>query len=348
MESFTSYSTIFSISHKAVQDLLKIPVIIEEKVDGSQISFGKDHNDQLFLRSRGMVMNIDAPEKMFNKAAETIKNIKDDLVPGWTYRGEYLAKPQHNTLAYSRVPKGNIIGFDIAQGEEDYVQHESRKLMFNDIGLESVPVIYEGNIDSLDQLQGLLDRESVLGGCKIEGIVIKAASRNLFGPDKKPIIAKLVSAEFKEVHAKEWGAANPKSGDILMTLGTSYCTEARWMKAIQHLREIGKLEESPRDIGILIKEIIEDVHSDSAEEIRQKLFKWAWPSISRMVTRGFPEWYKEKLTKENFKECGFFTKLDTTLSLTKSLSDGGEDINGQDLTNIMLEKGDSIKINFTN
>ena len=39
------------------------------------------------------------------------------------------------------------------------------------------------------------------------------------------------------------------------TMLDNYRTVARWEKAIQHLNESGRLENSPRDIGPLIKEI---------------------------------------------------------------------------------------------
>lgn len=38
------------------------------------------------------------------------------------------------------------------------------------------------------------------------------------------------------------------------------------------------------------------------EEIKEQLFKWAWKSISRQVTAGFPEFYKDLLAKKQFEE----------------------------------------------
>ena len=34
----------------------------------------------------------------------------------------------------------------------------------------------------------------------------------------------------------------------------------------------------------------------------KKLFKEAWKIISKIVTTGFPEWYKEQLAKSQFEE----------------------------------------------
>src|SRR5690242_11376793 len=104
-DSWHSYPSIFALGHRYVADLLTVPVLVEEKIDGSQFSFGISTVGELAIRSKGAQMHIDAPEKMFQKAADTVKELKDVLTPGWTYRAEYLAKPKHNTLAYDRVPE---------------------------------------------------------------------------------------------------------------------------------------------------------------------------------------------------------------------------------------------------
>jgi hypothetical protein len=115
MSSWHSYPSIYNFGHKAICDLLKHDVLVEEKVDGSQFSFGvfktvgEDDPDitapvMLRVRSKGAVMHPDAPEKMFTKAVESVKEREHLLTLGWTYRGEYLQKPKHNALAYDRVP----------------------------------------------------------------------------------------------------------------------------------------------------------------------------------------------------------------------------------------------------
>lgn len=110
--SWHSYPSIFNLGHKAISDLLKGEVNVEEKVDGSQFSFGffNIHRDEctflednvpcqceqgLRVRSKGAVMNADAPESLFKEAVNHVKSIEHLLHPGWTYRGECLKKPHH-------------------------------------------------------------------------------------------------------------------------------------------------------------------------------------------------------------------------------------------------------------
>src|SRR3990167_7209919 len=104
MDRLYSYPSIYSIGHKAIEDLFSSPVLIEEKLDGSQFSMSLV-DGQLLCRSKNQQIVVDEPEKMFSKAIETAKSL--DLHPGWIYRCEYLRAPKHNTLAYDRVPNKN-------------------------------------------------------------------------------------------------------------------------------------------------------------------------------------------------------------------------------------------------
>jgi hypothetical protein len=288
---------------------------VEEKLDGSQFSFGlfpveqttqadveAGTNFELRIRSKGAVMNIDAPEKMFQKAADTVKALAPYLQPGWTYRAEYLARPGHNTLVYDRVPKQNLIIFDVSTGEEDYLGPDEKAAEAARLGLESVPVLARGG-STLESLRNIIDETvSVLGGQKIEGIVVKQLGPDyLYGQDHKMLIGKFVSERFKEAHVGAWKEKNPMSGDILIQLGKKYCTEARWAKAVQHLREAGQLEDSPRDIGKLLIEVQKDMGKEEQEAIQRDRWRWAHPHITRAATRGFAEWYKNELLRRQFE-----------------------------------------------
>jgi len=295
--SWHSYPSIFNLGHRAIVDLLKDPVLVEEKIDGSQFSFGR-FDGELKCKSKGATLNLEAPEKMFLKAVEVVKELP--LHDGWTYRAEYLAKPKHNVLAYDRVPKNFLIIFDINDVQESYLNYRFKDQEANRLGLETVPLLHNQKIESPDEFRALLETVSILGGQKIEGMVIKNYSR--FGQDKKVLMGKFVSEKYKEIHSAEWKKSNPTGKDIIGLLSESYRTPARWQKAVQHLREAGKLENSPRDIGLLIREVWPDVEKECKEEIKEKLYAWASGHIRRGVIRGLPEWYKEQLMEKQFEE----------------------------------------------
>lgn len=295
--SWHSYPKLFTLGHNAISELLLDRVLVEEKVDGSQFSFGL-FDDGYRARSKRTELNLIAPEKMFAKGCDIVQGLP--LKKGWTYRAEYLNKPKHNTLAYDRIPKNHIIIFDINTEGESYLSRERKVEEAARLGLEVIPCLYEGIINSIEQFKEMLDTISYLGGQKIEGVVIKNYQR--FGSDKKVLMGKYVSEAFKEVHKKEWTRSNPGSKDILEILIETYRTPARWSKGIQHLREGGMLENTPRDIGPLIKEVGNDVEVECVEEIKEALYNWAWPHIKRGINRGLPEWYKEELAIKQFNE----------------------------------------------
>jgi len=287
-----SYSTIYAIGHKAILELLQSPVVVEEKIDGSQISFGLI-DGELQCRSRKQQIVMNAPEKMFKEAVEVIK--KFDLPPNWVYRGEFLSKPKHNTICYDRIPKNHIILFDVMVGEQSFLPPESKVQEAKRLKLECVPFFARG-IVTLDEIKEFLDEESILGGAKVEGVVIKNYAQ--FAPDKKVAMGKLVSADFQEVHQKTWRKDNPSKKDFVLEIIESLRTEARWQKSVQHLREAGKLEGTPHDIGALIKEVPNDILTEEGERLKELLFTHFWADIRRGVTRGLPEWYKRQLAEQ--------------------------------------------------
>lgn len=318
-----SYPSIFNLGHAAIATLLHGPVLLEEKIDGSQLSFRRVLDEQeitpdqrsiprysLEVRSKGAVVNTVAPEGMFKKAVEVLLALGDKIPVGYTFRGEFLAKPAHNVLKYDRIPANHIIIFDIERGEQDYLGATEKAELARSLGFETVPLLHPAGtsmeIQSADEIRAFLQLDSVLGGQKIEGVVIKPARYDLFGRDKKVLMGKFVSEAFKETHAAEWKTLHgPKSpGDVLRELAATYASPARWQKALIHLREEGKITDSPKDIGELIAAVPPDVLKECEEEIKAALWKWAWPNIRRSLTRGLPEWYKDILLKKQFEGSG--------------------------------------------
>lgn len=73
--------------------------------------------------------------------------------------------------------------------------------------------------------------------------------------------------------------------------------KARWLKAIQHLREKGALKDGPEDIGPLMRELSTDLHAEEAVWIAEKLFEAFWKQIAKGVSNGFPDFYKKLLAE---------------------------------------------------
>jgi len=291
-----SYPKVHNLGHPLITDLFSEPVVVQEKIDGSQFSFAVI-DGKLLCRSKGAMRDIDNPDKLFAPAVDTAKRLRDDglIKPDLIYRGEALFRPKHNTITYERAPEGGFILFDLQTIGGKLLHPSVVAEEAVAIGLESVPT-YAHSFDgkpTMETLDEWLDRDSCLGGVKVEGVVMK--SLTLFGRDDKPLMGKFVSERFKEAHTKDWRRRNLTRGDVIETIIEGCATEARWEKAVQHLRDDGLLQHAPQDIGPLIRAARADTKEEMEEDIKDALFKHFWPKIEKGSTCGLPEWYKRRL-----------------------------------------------------
>lgn len=296
-----AFPKIFTLGQDYIKDIFLEDVEITEKVDGSQFCMGVI-NGELNVRSKGSQLYVDNPDKMFKLAVDYALSISKSMPEGLVFYCEYLMKPKHNVLKYDRVPKNNIILFGVSDLSGKFypdLEHYAQLL-----GIESVPVLYKGKVTSIEDLKKYLETDSILGGTKIEGFVVKNYSRPfLLGGQPIPLMSgKFVSEAFKEIHGKEWKRDKTGKGKW-ETYCETFRTDARWLKSIQHLKEKGELENSPRDIGKLLKEIKEDIAAEEKENIMKFLWREFGDELLRKSTAGFPEWYKEHLLKNlNFDD----------------------------------------------
>lgn len=272
------------------------PVVIQEKIDGSQFAFGLDEDGKLCCRSHNSQIDMDEPEQMFREAVEWVKGVEETLrifsTPGTTFYCEYLKKPKHNTLEYDHIPKNHLALFDVwnPQGWEslDSIQNRAEVL-----GIDSAAK-YSFGETSFPKAMSFLDRESQLGGTLAEGIVIKNHAKLIeVHGTIRPVFAKVVRPQFKEKHKDNPEYKSPKAS--LEEWAAGLATEARWLKAIQHLREDGKLKGEPSDIGLLVRAVQADVAEEEEDLIKDRLWQIHKKTILGATTKGLPEWYKGKL-----------------------------------------------------
>jgi hypothetical protein len=295
-----AFPKIHALGTRHTADIFDGIVEITEKVDGSQFGFGKV-NGELFMRSKGKQLVLDHPDKMFAKGVEAVKSIESRIPENYWFWSEYLQRPKHNVLKYDRIPKNHLALFGAWDMLIDqvqpwfYLQKWAEKFE-----MDIVPRLFQGNFlyqnaDAMAQLHIMLNEQSFLGGTKIEGVVIKRYRDHEVAGVIHPIQSgKFVSEKFKE----KMGVQVKKQKNTLPDFVESFRTEARWFKAIQHLRDEGMLLHDPKDIGSLIQEIQRDVFEEETEVIKDYLFDHFKPQIQRKVIAGFPEFYKEYLMKE--------------------------------------------------
>lgn len=297
------FPKILHIGDKQIETLFNGPVEVTEKVDGSQLGFGKV-NGRLFVRSKGRELDLDNPDGMFINAVEYIKSIEERIPDNFTFYGEYLQKPKHNTLAYDKIPTNGISLFGVYNyGTKEFYPYSTIEEWAGKLQVDAVPVLKTGLCSPEEVLELVKDRTSYLGGQKIEGVVVKAYKPWLFlGQIPLTVMSgKYVTEDFKEVHHKSWKAEHTGKGKLEVAV-SQYKTEARWNKAVQHLRDAGNLTGTPKDIGGLIKEVKNDVTEEEKENIKNALWNIYGEQFTRAATEGLPQWFKEKLVKGEINE----------------------------------------------
>lgn len=307
------YPKVHALGHAQIPDVLDGYVVVQEKIDGSQISwqFG---DLGLQVRSKGKLQfgtGMEFTDKMFESAVDYLLTVVDKMKPNFIYRGEVLNSPKHNVLEYERTPKHGIVLYDIEMVDmpsgflgDSWLESEA-----NNLGLEVVPSLGEllggvydadddmtllGSTLTLEKINEVIENTPSLLGGKMEGLVIK--NYNRFKLDGKVQMAKVVRAEFLEKHRGEW-KARPT---VLESLAASLNTEARWQKAVQYLRDNGELTGEDKDIGPLMRRVKKDILEEEMEYITDALIKDALSKLTRKLGRGLPEWYKEQLAEGAF------------------------------------------------
>lgn len=301
MDSISAFPKIYTIGKREIENLFKGEVEITEKIDGSQFSFGLDSSGELVLRSKGQVLYT-TTSNMFSLIIQhlnaNIGHIKSVLTPNEYIYGEFLSKPKHNVLCYDRVPKNYFMVFGVKKGLNFINDYAIIKEYADKLNFETVPLIYKGVIESAEQVQNLIGNTiSVLGKEVIEGVVVKNYNQHTSIGDPTICMGKYVREAFKERHGLDWKAQGNELEDWIK----SFKSEARWQKAVIHLKERGELENSPRDIGKLCKEINTDILKEEEDEIKTYLYKYYIDKIKRVSSAGVAEWYKDQLLKSAFK-----------------------------------------------
>lgn len=292
-----SYGKVQHAGTRHVANILDGPYFVQEKIDGSQMTVGVI-DGELFCRSKGAVLDLDCTNKQFKDAVEHFKALHKQgrLLEGAVYRGECVSKPKHNVLCYDRVPDGCFVLFDAQLPTGEYARPDELARVADLLGVSFAPCFATPELPSTAaDVRTLASGPSFLGGPR-EGIVIKRYDVEDPTQPGTPLKAKVVDAEFKErMTGKKSRTGDP---DPVLALGASYAVEARFRKAVQHLRDEDKLEGEPRDIAPLMRELNRDLEEECGEEIKDELFKIFRKKILRESSNGFPQWYKNELMKE--------------------------------------------------
>lgn len=303
----TAYKKIYALDNSNCDIKPSAALVLQEKIDGSQISFGLI-DGELQIRSKNVVLERD--NKDFALALERVYLAYEEISPyglfnNKVFRGEFLRAPKHNVIQYDRAPEGNIAVFDIFDidyGKYIDIDDEEGRDNFSDLveyilGFECVhpiatlPPLASRTLEDVEaECAKYSNAESRLGG-KMEGIVVKKYGE---GGHRA---AKYVFEEYKEIFTKKRDTKKKKQVvDFQSYLHHNVNKEAVWQKAVQHLRDDGELNNDNSDIGKLLKEMNIDFMQENEEDLKEAAWKWGRANTLKHINYGFADWYKSYLS----------------------------------------------------
>lgn len=261
------YHSIVRYGHRSTREVLNRgdQIIIQEKVDGANASFAVvDGELKCWSRNRELSMS-NTLEGFYVWAKQNIE--VDKLLEGVVYFGEWTA--QHKVV-YEGYAKQFFL-YDIYNLHlEEYVSFSMVRDEAKRLGLNLIPVFFEGEFESFEQLMSYVGRTELNGklGQEVsgEGIVVKNVDyRDRFG---KQMFVKLVVDKFAEVQMQK-APKDPKKKFTPEELKVRECiTSPRVEKQLFKMIEEGLLDRDygVEDMGKILKHVSPLVAEDILKE----------------------------------------------------------------------------------
>ena len=140
-------------------------VVIEEKVDGANAAISFDCQGQLLLQSRGHYLTGGPRERHFNLfkqwAHSHYAKLWDALGDRYILYGEWLYAK--HTVFYDRLPH-YFLAYDLLdRSSGQFLSTAARRELLKGLAIASVPVLFEGKLQSHQQLISLLQQSHFIG-----------------------------------------------------------------------------------------------------------------------------------------------------------------------------------------
>lgn len=264
------YHKIIRYGHKSTQDVLNKGdyIIIQEKIDGANASFAVI-NGELKCWSRNRELNESNTLEGFYEWVQQNVQVQK-LLEGVVYFGEWTA--QHK-VSYEGYMKQFFL-YDIYNLHlEEYVSFSMVRDEAKRLGLQLIPVFFEGEFESFEQLMSYVGRTDLGGKLKGkptgEGIVVKNVNyRDEFG---KQVFVKLVIDGFREIQRQKQTKDSKKAFSEAELKVRECVTLPRVEKQVFKLIDNGLLdrEYGIEDMGFLLKHTSPMVAEDILKEEMQ-------------------------------------------------------------------------------
>jgi RNA ligase len=140
-------------------------VVIEEKVDGANAAISFDAQGQLLLQSRGHYLTGGPRERHFNLFKQWAHShyaaLWDVLGDRYILYGEWLYAK--HTIFYDQLPH-YFLEYDLLdRSSGQFLSTVARRELLTGLAVASVPVLFEGKLQSHQQLISLLQQSHFIG-----------------------------------------------------------------------------------------------------------------------------------------------------------------------------------------
>lgn len=277
---FKKYPSIDRIGHDENNGILDGGyLVVQEKLDGANFRFTWDEdNERIVFGSRNVeYWDEDDIDSAFMHAVEYVREEADDDVlaeltddyDAITVFGEAMhahtldyGEPDQSGDAQTWAGVPNFIGFDVWTRREGFLDWNEASLIIESIGLETVPIVYDGLAEDWDGFPTDDEDfpESEYRDGIPEGIVISNEVTDQ--------TAKHRTTKFKERHGTQ-SVTDPDDYEPSdgMLLARQFTTEARVLKMIHKYEDRGETIEMA-----IMEDLWRDVFDDIIEEEYETIF----------------------------------------------------------------------------
>ena len=248
-------------------------IVCQEKIDGASAAFAYDAaTDKIVAFSRRRQLDQSNTLNGFydfvmTRDKELFKSVLGDR---FICFGEWASR---HTIRYPDEVYSNFYMFDVWDREnKQYMPWSFVKEMAAKLSLKTVPVFYDGEFTSWEDIYKLVGRTEMGAEPCGEGIVVKSQDRLANMDDRQPAYVKIVAKEFSEVHQskphKEVDPAKIAAKQAAEELAKTIITERRITKWIEKFIEDALIpaDWNEHDLGTLAKLMPKAIYEDCVKE----------------------------------------------------------------------------------
>jgi hypothetical protein len=294
VNGFKEYPKIHRLGKEEVDDILIGNVLVQEKVDGANISIWWDNDSSLVkCGTRTRELPLDDSFNGFQEAVRSNKMLLDwvEAHPELRLYGEWLVK---HTITYPDDAYRKIYLFDVLNEDaETYLPQYEVAHISELLGVEYPKLFTPAPIEvTLDRIKEWVGKSFI--GANGEGVVIKNEGfKNKFGD---LVYAKVVHERFKESNAIVFGGNNKNSEAYNeMYIINKYATLGRVQKIMQKLQNITEKRLDMEHTSQVAGACYHDMLTEEIWDIQKKIHQVDFKRLQRLSMKKFIQIYHDVL-----------------------------------------------------